>query len=286
MKKIIIAMLLLALVCGGAMAEALGTRMKVVNCNEWITLREDPSKKADSLAQMPLNSENLILLDEDFGDFTKLYYDGQIGYALKKYLDVAETYTGEELSLDEEQRYNVNVFLSNFSEQYFVGKEGYYTVEDKDLEAAVDFAINHIWFNKQNQLEKGEWDEFNVRLSANKTVATAEKYLNLEIKDQKSDVFTLKDGYYYWEETGGHVNDGFVCYDKVEKLDETRVGVHFRVYGAGEQWKNKDCYLTPEEVQQKYWCTQEGHAVINLDGGDLDDRSSWYLERYVIRSAE
>ena len=235
---------------------------------------------------MPLGADNLILLDEDYDDFAQILYEGQTGYALKKYLEVVETFEGEALELDEEQRYNVNLFLSNFSEQCFAMKSGYYTSEDADPAEVLDFAINHTWFNKRNLLEEGDWGEYNTRLSANKVAVSAKKYLNKAVKKGASENFVLKGNYYYWEETGGHVKDGFTCYDSVEMIDESRIGVYFHVYGGGEDWNNDVCYLTGEEVQAQYWCDAEGHAVINLGDGDLDDRSNWYLERYVVKTID
>lgn len=283
MKKLLTAALVLALIFAIASAETIGTRMEVAHCNEWITLRADPSKKAESLAKMPLGADNLILLDEDFDDFAQLSYDGMVGYALKEYLEVAESYTGEEIELDDDQRYNVNLFLSNFSEQYFAVAGGYYSADNADPAEVLDFAINHTWFNKQNLIEEGDWGEYNTRVSANKVAVTAKKYLNKAVKKGASKNFVLQNNYYYWMETGGHVKDGFTCFDSVEKIDETRIGVYFHTYGSGEDWRNSVCYSLPEDVQQDYWCDTEGHAIINLGGGDLDDRSTWFLEKYAVK---
>lgn len=287
MKKLISSVLILVLIFSCAAAERIGDRLQVEHCNEWITLRETPSTKADSLEQMPLGADNLILLDDDFDDFAQVSYNGEIGYALKKYLEPAEVFEGEETELNEDQRYNVNLFLSNFSEQYFAMDKGYYGANGAESSAAVlDFAINHIWFNKQNLLEEGDWEQYNIRLSSNKVAVTAKKYLNKPVKKGASDNFVLKSNYYYWEETGAHIKDGFTCYDSVELLDENRLSVYFHVYGGGEDWRNKVCYLLPEEAQQQYWCDAEGHAVINMANGSLDDRENWYLESYAIKAID
>ena len=286
MKRLFAAILVLVMLASFALAESIGTRMSVAHCNEWITLRADPSTKAESLAKMPLGADNLILLDDDFGDFAQVSYDGTIGYALKKYLEVAESFAGEELALDEEQRYNVNLFLSNFSEQYFAMRTGYYSADEADPAEVLDFAINHTWFNKQNLIETGDWGEYNTRLSANKVAVTAKKYLNKAVKKGASQNFILKGNHYYWEETGGHLKDGFTSYDSVEKIDDSRIGVYFHVYGGGEEWKNRVCYMLPEDVQQQYWCDAVGFAVINLGGGDLEDRGSWFLEKYAVKKID
>jgi len=286
MKRLFAAMLVLMMLTGFALAENIGDRMEVAHCNEWITLRADPSTKAESLAKMPLGADNLILLDEDFDDFAQVSYEGEIGYALKKYLEPAETFAGEEMQLTEEQRYNVNLFLSNFSEQSFALDTSHYSSEDADPAVVLDFAINHTWFNKQNLIETGDWDAFNTRLSANKVAVTAKKFLNKAVKKGASKNFTLNGNHYYWEETGGHVKDGFTSYDSVQKIDESRISVYFHVYGGGEDWKNRVCYMASEEVQQQYWCDAVGHAVINIGNGDLDDRGSWFLEKYTVKKID
>lgn len=286
MKRLFAAILILAMLMSFALADSIGDRMEVAHCNEWITLRADPSTKAESLARMPLGADNLILLDEDFDDFAQISYEGKIGYALKKYLEPVESFAGEEMQLTDEQRYNINLFLSNFSEQCFAMDIAHYNSEDADPAVVLDFAINHTWFNKQNLIETGDWDVFNTRLSSNKVAVTAKKYLNKAVKKGASQNFTLKGNHYYWEETGGHVKDGFTSFDSVQKLDEARISVYFHVYGSGEDWKNRVCYMQPEEIQQQYWCDAVGHAVINIGDGNLDDRGSWFLEKYTIKRVD
>ena len=57
-----------------------------------------------------------------------------------------------------------------------------------------------------------------------------------------------KNGYYYWEETGGHTDEGFACLTLVEKLDKRRYSVWFEIYGMGENWDNDVCYYTTAEA--------------------------------------
>ncbi len=60
--------------------------MRVVWCKEWVSLREEPSKKANRLAEIPLDS--IVYSCTDIGDvrFYRCEYEGQTGYVLKGYL--------------------------------------------------------------------------------------------------------------------------------------------------------------------------------------------------------
>lgn len=59
----------------------------VVNCNESITLREYPSVYARELAQIPLG-QAVGYIEEVDENFTKVNYDGLIGYVLSSYISL------------------------------------------------------------------------------------------------------------------------------------------------------------------------------------------------------
>ena len=60
--------------------------LRVVNCNEWVSLREQPSVNSRRLAKVPLwayiNSTGL-----QYKNFTDAYYNGQWGWILTDYLE-------------------------------------------------------------------------------------------------------------------------------------------------------------------------------------------------------
>lgn len=60
--------------------------MDVVNCKKCVTLREEPSKKAAALADVPLGAKVEYTGEQD-GDFHKVLYQGMMGYVLKQYLN-------------------------------------------------------------------------------------------------------------------------------------------------------------------------------------------------------
>lgn len=60
--------------------------MKVVNCDEWISLRVSPSKEAERYMAIPLG-ETVELVSEAANGFYKVKYQGYTGYALSSYLE-------------------------------------------------------------------------------------------------------------------------------------------------------------------------------------------------------
>lgn len=288
MKKLIACMLALALLSMPAALAQIGDRLRVVNCNEYITLREEPSTSAASLAHIPLGAE----VDEIgwAGDgFLRVCYRGQTGYALSKYLKTTSEYGGKAINPTAGQRYNINLFLSNFTEQGFLWRGGCYDVSYIDRDLLTLFAVEHCWFNRQNRLEWGDYfNGNNVRLPESQIAPVVEKFFGVEIAPSHEPPYIdYKKGYYYWEETGGHVSDGFACLYNVESLGGGRYCVWFEIYGGGENWDNDVCYLTVDEAEaayRGYGDAPYGRAVIDTGGAGLDDRSGWRVVRYAVTS--
>ena len=60
--------------------------MRVVWCKEWISLREEPSKTSERLAEIPLGAVVYSCVDIGDDKFYQCEYEGQTGYALIGYL--------------------------------------------------------------------------------------------------------------------------------------------------------------------------------------------------------
>lgn len=58
----------------------------VVNCEQSITLREYPSVQARELAQIPLGQAVGFIEDVGDGNFSKVNYDGLVGYVISYYI--------------------------------------------------------------------------------------------------------------------------------------------------------------------------------------------------------
>ena len=290
MKKLIVCLLALAMLLGTtALADDMGDILRVVNCKEYITLREAPDTHAGALDRIPLREE-VDMIGRASNGFTLVAYEGQVGYALSEYLKTVESYEGERYDPDADECYNINLFLSNFTEQGFLWRSGCYDSSRRDTALLTDFAIDHCWFNRTNQLEwaDGEYfDGYNVRLPESQIAPIVKKYFGVSIKPSHSVPYVgYRDGYYYWEETGGHTNDGFACLTYVERLDRTRYSVWFNIYGMGEDWDNEVCHYSSQEAENAYptygGARRCGRAIIDTGSSGLDDRDDWTLERITI----
>ena len=294
-RKMALLLALVMLIGGSALAELMiGDRLMVDYCKEYITLREYESTDAPALDRVPKGEWVVYNGPADDG-FTKVSYNCRTGYVLAKYLNidrVNEDYYprnyGPEVSLTEEEYYNVNLFLSNFSEVGWNWTWGYVDEQATD-EALNDFAIEHIWFNQQDKIEDGQWGEFNVRLSDQYIPDVCRKYLGKTPGDLSRTRLDYKNGYYYWEETGGHTPGGYVILKAVEQLENGRYRVTFNVVDPGIEWNNDMCRLTLDEALASSEYAQvyfEGTAVIDTGSSGLGDRSQWRLERWALGQTE
>ena len=89
MKRMLLALLVIALcIPFGALAE---TAMKIVNCQDWVSLRSAPSTQAERLAQVPLGA--LVTGEYDpYAGFSYCSYEGVSGYILNEYLEEPALY--------------------------------------------------------------------------------------------------------------------------------------------------------------------------------------------------
>ena len=116
MKKILCMALCLMMLMGSAMAAEMvliGDLMEVVKCNEFITLREEPSTKAAALDRVPLG-EIVRVLGEYDEKFTRVLYGDQAGFVLSEYLGelprLMIAYAPVEASEGSEEYANINRF--------------------------------------------------------------------------------------------------------------------------------------------------------------------------------
>ena len=285
MKKLLACVLALALMCAAEAMAEIGAQLIVVNCNEYITLREEPSTKAAALDRIPLRSEAVSLGDRVNG-FVRVAWKGQKGWALERYLQ-AVSESGAPVELTREQRYNLNLFISNFTETGFCQTEGGYSDDWPDPVQLTDFAVEHCWFNRKNRLEWGDYFNYNnTRLPEEQIAPVVKKYFGLSIKASHNPLYMdYRDGWYYWQETGGHISAGFASLGSVEKLDGHRYRVWFGIYGGGENWNNDVCYYTPAQASAAYpvnGVRPFGCAVIHTGQSGLNDRSGWTMTRYAV----
>ena len=84
MKRMLLVLLVIALcIPCGALAEGM---LKIVNCQDWVSLRSAPDSGSERLAQVPLGA--LVTGEYDYdSDFSYCSYGGVSGYILNQYLE-------------------------------------------------------------------------------------------------------------------------------------------------------------------------------------------------------
>lgn len=64
---VLVVLMALTLAAGAAAEFEVGDELRVVNCKEYVTLREEASKSADALARIPLG-QKIVCLEDDNGE--------------------------------------------------------------------------------------------------------------------------------------------------------------------------------------------------------------------------
>ena len=255
-----------------------------MKCNEFITLREEPSTKAAALDRVPLGDRVRVLGEYD-EKFTRVLYGNRAGFVLSEYLAPMQrtlaAYAPVEVAEGSEEYANINLFLTNFTEQYFESPSGYFETEAASDQEMVQFAIEHIWFNRPDDIEWGEWDEYNVRLSAEHIPAVCEKYFGRAPESMLALYMDYFDGYYYWTETGGHVPGGFAQMNYIERVGAEQYRVVFSVYGMYSGWDDSVFAMSRDELFTQHpeftgSYRPAGSAVFTA--ADLLDRGTWKLD--------
>ena len=300
MKKLLAVGMMIALLCTSALGceyWTVGDVLEVVNCKEYVTLRSEPDAGSEAIDFIPLGN-TAINMGGATEDFTEVMYENRTGYVKSEYLknrfSVCDGCEG--VLLEDDELYNVNLFLTNFTEQGMLYPADVLEAAGMADYELVNFAIEHIWFNRQDYLEWGEYfNGNNVRLSEEYIPAVCQKYFGrtpVLIHDVDYDIANK---HYYWQETGGHVPMGFANLHSISDMGGGRYRVGFCVYGMGMEWDD-DVYSMDERdlvhSHLEYFNGElnaygtrynpRGNAIINVHGGSLSDRSTWTLDRLVI----
>lgn len=295
MKKILAMLFMLCLISTQAMAELkLGDRASIENCREFVSLRAKPNTSAERLEELKLKTTVNVLGVAENG-FMQVETDGKIGYVLDDYLELYENYenwVGETLDLTDEQRYNINLFLSNFSEQQMPLYDEFDALNEWNVqldEFVLNFAVQHQLFNREDKFEMGNFAMGEMRLKEDGLDDVVWKYFKRRPSGVGMAPYSYSDGYYYLNLAEQRINGGFVSVNRADPLGDSRYAIRFSIYDTDcGCWENDACALTPGEAAQLYGCGGEGLAVIVVDGdgtmGNLDDRSTWRLERWITNA--
>ena len=176
------------------------------------------------------------------------------------------------VNLSDDERYTMNLFLSNFTE---VGGDIAFTSGDAAL---VDFAHDHLWFNDYDSFEHGEYPNgANARISDDYIQEIIDHYFEQAPQvDLSQSRFDYDGEYYYHTETGGGANGGFALTLGAYATGENRYYVSVLTFGEDNSWDNGDLKLNFADAEMQFGApTHGGHAWITAS--DLSDRSTYRM---------
>ena len=269
------ALCLMPLIAG---AEMIGDEMKVVRCEEYITLRGEPNTKAAELDRIPLGAK-VVYLGEAENKFLHVAYENQTGYALKNYLRAQEAAPGTAAAVSRAARAEINAFLSGIAITGVTGFTGG-NVSDQEL---VEMALWYMWYNKRSAFMGSDLPDYGHRLTDVLAKREVKRLFGREVEALEAQYQPHENGYFYMNEPGGPLGYGCANMSHAEWIDGDRLRVYFGLYGEGEGWNEAIFTAFPEQLALMYagQPVHQGYAVINIGAGTLEDSSKWAIEAFV-----
>lgn len=217
---------------------------------------------------------------------------------------------GLPLSLSQEEQYEANIFLSNFSEQGF-GLGRFTGFDSSRADEAQLYAFAHLWakINRQSAIFYEDSYEAMTLESVNEIL---ERFFGLGIHPEDgteySEVFGIgnfdwdhswyKDGVFYYPAGDGESYTCFTVVDAAESLSGSRTRFRFTVYEL-----DLDIYYDNLGIPQDYYRLTPGEAAQRVAAGEImplhtgtavcepcylqsSGRESYRLDTYLIDETE
>ena len=178
-----------------------------------------------------------------------------------------------------EQRKNLNIFLSNFSEVFFRSFDRNGTIDEASL---VDFAFLHNKINSfgRDRIESRQRNgEYYYTISTADVDNCLDRFFGVGVPHQDFDYYNFhvycEDGYYYFPAADGESYNNFTIASEVIR-DGGVLRVKFDVYGL-----DLETYWYEDGIDEKYYAMTAAEAASN---GLLEHRGSGeaVLENYTL----
>ncbi len=290
MKRLVTAMVITAICMCGCTKEIQYTTRYITNC-ENTELREIPSNTGKVLDN-PAYGEAVSHVENVENGYAKVAYNGMEGFVLASHLtgekpeetkmpntaqtnapqQTAEPMQKEEPAVPEnqlktmtaEQRREVNLFLSNFSEAYYNPNGGYYGEE----EAKISFAHIHAGINLGDvTLFDGEY----MGISADKVDEILTRFFGSSVPHRTPEngkYWFYDDGKFMMPAASGESYADFSIATEMRARADGNFDVSFNIYAdptvtGGDIISDKSVYsLTDAEAAAKYHFQGSGTAVL------------------------
>lgn len=198
------------------------------------------------------------------------------------------SFVSREIPITSDFQYQLNSFLSRYSETNLQSFEGYPTPE-----ALAEFGVRYTYIHQKDNWEKLEnpvkigGNTYNYRIE--------DKYVSRAITDHFRVAALIPDfhenkadhynDYYYHYEMGGMDTDDLTVVTRVVQVSEHDFEVYFKLYDAASN--NRNMYSMNDaqvqaEMTQKPFIRYVGNGKAVIESYDINDISSSRLSAYYI----
>lgn len=194
--------------------------------------------------------------------------------------------TGD-ISINSNLQYDLNLFLSNFSE---ANLKSYVTRPDDA--ALINFAYNFNFINNRDRFEVldtiveiGDM-ACNYRISKENVVRSIENYFDITLEDDFGEDYTYyADGYFYYTFTGGMIMDDITIVTRAEYIGNDVYLVFFNLYDVasnnGSMYTYTDSQML-EDMDSKPYIRKSDSGYAQIYAEDINDANTYYLQCYTL----
>lgn len=183
------------------------------------------------------------------------------------------------INLTADLQYNLNLFISNFTEANLESFD--YKPADSEL---IKFAISYNTINERQRIETGEWtingNYYNRRVSDDYVFESISDHFVCPIGNIIDySQYVYYDGYFYLVFTGASVTGPMGVVTSVEELGNNRYRMYFNIYNNGGNneglYGYDDAYMSAKGYYKGF-----GAAVFQAT--DINNYYTYYLESYTV----
>ena len=146
--------------------------------------------------------------------------------------DVSERDTADSITLTDEMQKDLNLFLSNFAEQFFE----YYDYGHPDAERLIQFSFSFSWINKRSNIEE---ENTMYRMGVDKVKTVLNKYFVTVLRDDElygaggpipRYSFYQEKEYFYFPPPGGVMYNAIAVVEQAENSGNDQLVLYFKTY--------------------------------------------------------
>lgn len=174
-------------------------------------------------------------------------------------------------TLTSEQKKDLNVFLSNFSEAFLK----YYDADNVNTNDLINFAFIHDMINNNKLIR---YKDSNMGISAERVSETLNKYFGKSITNESTNEWQY-DGEYYWKSgAAGESYDYFSVALNLVDLNNGTYRVDFNTYYAGYDSMDPKCYWYSEsDASNDTDCRRSDSGTAIIKSCVYNNKETWQL---------